>query len=249
MSVCCQLSLRFLFHPCLSLSFLVSLCPVVCENREESRSRFQYLWWHQWPGEPLQTLRHGTTRPSLPASQSSSRQLYLRVAMGTAAGSSSLSVCVCVWAGHQLTGLTVDDVMFGLIGPTGTDCFRFLPTYTQTKWLFFSPSPPPVSLTDSVSQWEPSQSWCIAQSIYETFCSTQSEGEPLCIDSYFRTAAPFWDTLGDFRCSALWCGDGKYDRLYRFLFKYGRDNGSINRKPARELLRTFSVTALWQTVS
>lgn len=42
---------------------------VVCENREEPWSWFQYLWWHQRPGEPLQTLRHGTTRPR-PASQS-----------------------------------------------------------------------------------------------------------------------------------------------------------------------------------
>lgn len=49
-------------------SFSLSL--VVCENREEPWSWFQHLWWHQWPGEPLQTLWHGTTRPSLPANHS-----------------------------------------------------------------------------------------------------------------------------------------------------------------------------------
>lgn len=64
---------------CISLSLvflsLLSFSPpprslVVCENREEPWSWFQYLWWHQRPGEPLQTLRHGTTRPGLPANHS-----------------------------------------------------------------------------------------------------------------------------------------------------------------------------------
>lgn len=61
--------LLFSFSP----SFLFSPLPLslaVCENREEPWPRFQYLWWHQWPGEPLQTLRHGTTRPGLPTNHS-----------------------------------------------------------------------------------------------------------------------------------------------------------------------------------
>lgn len=60
--------LFFLFF-CLSISS-TPLSLVVCKNREEPWSWFQYLWWHQWPGEPLQTLRHGTTRPGLPANHS-----------------------------------------------------------------------------------------------------------------------------------------------------------------------------------
>ena len=47
---------------CLSFFSPRPLSLVVCENREEPWSWFQYLWWHQRPGEPLQTLRHGTTR-------------------------------------------------------------------------------------------------------------------------------------------------------------------------------------------
>lgn len=43
---------------------------VVCEDREEPRPRLQYLWWDKWPGEPLQTFRHGTTWPSMSANHS-----------------------------------------------------------------------------------------------------------------------------------------------------------------------------------
>lgn len=62
--------LFFLYFFLSVLFCLPSLSPVVCENREESWSWFQYLWRHQWPGEPLQTLWYGTTRPSLPTSHS-----------------------------------------------------------------------------------------------------------------------------------------------------------------------------------
>lgn len=61
-----SLSLVFLSFLCFYLSPSY-LFVVVCENREEPWSWFQYLWWHQRPGEPLQTLRHGMTRPGLPA--------------------------------------------------------------------------------------------------------------------------------------------------------------------------------------
>lgn len=61
---CFTFSCLFLFFP----FFLFSVCSsppssflAVCENREEPWPRFQYLWRHQRPGEPLQTLRHGTT--------------------------------------------------------------------------------------------------------------------------------------------------------------------------------------------
>lgn len=67
-------SLRFTFtFTCFFFIFFSSsssLSPVVCENREEPWPWFQYLWWHQWPGEPLQTFRYGTTRPGLPANHS-----------------------------------------------------------------------------------------------------------------------------------------------------------------------------------
>lgn len=74
--VCLAIVMIFVFHFHLSLFlFCLSFSPpphslVVCENREEPWSWFQYLWWHQRPGEPLQTLRHGTTRPGRPANHS-----------------------------------------------------------------------------------------------------------------------------------------------------------------------------------
>lgn len=71
------ISLSPVFLPFFLSFFLpVRLCfcppppPVVCEDREEPRSWFQYLWRHQRPGEPLQTLRYGTTRPGPPANRS-----------------------------------------------------------------------------------------------------------------------------------------------------------------------------------
>lgn len=99
--------LIFAFHfhfvfPLFFLSVLFclpSLSPVVCENREESWSWFQYLWRHQWPGEPLQTLWYGTTRPSLPASHSLPR-LFPQSCHGNCCSLLqcfvSLSLCVSV---------------------------------------------------------------------------------------------------------------------------------------------------------
>lgn len=69
----CAFPLMFVFHLeilSFSVSVPLSRSVVVCEDREEPWSWFQHLWWHQRPGEPLQTLWHGTTRPSLPANRS-----------------------------------------------------------------------------------------------------------------------------------------------------------------------------------
>lgn len=114
----------FLFLFCFFLSFLffflLVLSLVVYENREEPWSWFQYLWWHQRPGEPLQTLRHGTTR-TRPASQSQPPRLYLRVAMETAAryrSRSSLCPYVCLSPGQQLTWLTLS------VWSHTTDCWK-----------------------------------------------------------------------------------------------------------------------------
>lgn len=92
---------RFHFHLSFFLSFSVclsSLSLVVCENREEPRSWFQYLWWHQWPGEPLQTLRHGTTRPGLPANHrlpSFTSELPWKLLLVTAVFRLSVCLSVC----------------------------------------------------------------------------------------------------------------------------------------------------------
>lgn len=91
----CHLSF-FLF--CLSFFSPSSRSIVVCENREEPWSWFQYLWWHQWPGEPLQTLRHGTTRPGLPANHSLpgfTSELPWKLLLATAVFRLSVCLSVC----------------------------------------------------------------------------------------------------------------------------------------------------------
>lgn len=86
--------LSFLFLLSLSLSL------AVCENREEPWSWFQYLWWHQRPGEPLQTLRHGTTRSGLPANYSLpsfTSELPWKLLLVTAVFRLSVHMSVCLW--------------------------------------------------------------------------------------------------------------------------------------------------------
>lgn len=106
LSVCAVIFHNFVFHfqllSCLFFSFLpVSLPPLsvaVRENREEPWSRFQYLWWHQWPGEPLQTLRHGTSWPGLPANRSLpgfTSELPWKLLLVTAVFSFSVCLSVC----------------------------------------------------------------------------------------------------------------------------------------------------------
>lgn len=82
-----------------------SLSPVVCENREEPWPWFQYLWWHQWPGEPLQTFRYGTTRPGPPANHSLpgfTSELPWKLLLVTAVFCLSVCMCVCLWGGSWL---------------------------------------------------------------------------------------------------------------------------------------------------
>lgn len=94
----------FIFF-CLFCFVFLLFSPVVCENREESRSWFQYLWRHQWPGEPLQTLWYGTTRPSLPASHSLpgfSSELPWKLLLITAVFCQSVPIRVCLRGSSSL---------------------------------------------------------------------------------------------------------------------------------------------------
>ena len=116
--------LSFLFFSYFCLSFFFSspsLSLVVCENREEPWSWFQYLWWHQRPGEPLQTLRHGTTRPGLPANHSLpgfTSELPWKLLLVTAVFRLSVRPCVCLSVGQQLTWLTLS------LWSHTTDCWK-----------------------------------------------------------------------------------------------------------------------------
>lgn len=106
--LCISLSPVFFLVFCLPFPFALtfSLSPVVCENREEPWSWFQYLWGHQWPGEPLQTLRYGTTRPSLPANRSLpgfTSELPWKQLLVTAVFRLSVCVSVCLQGSSWLS--------------------------------------------------------------------------------------------------------------------------------------------------
>lgn len=97
--------LFFLYFFLSVLFCLPFLSPVVCENREEPWSWFQYLWRNQWPGEPLQTLWYGTTRPSLPASHSLpgfSSELPWKLLLITAVFCQSVLMRVRLWGSSWL---------------------------------------------------------------------------------------------------------------------------------------------------
>lgn len=116
--------------------------PVVCEDREEPRSWFQYLWRHQRPGEPLQTLRYGTTRPGLPANRSF-RAPPTALPQSCHGNSCSLaaafpSICLSVWGVMMATTInSVCELLKLKMQPNPKPKLLFADSVLMSRFMFF----------------------------------------------------------------------------------------------------------------